>query len=134
MLEAVKDPSRARLLLRSAAEDEDGLLFPNPRPSAQHGAPLNKKRTIILNTAVIFGFFAIFIRLTFLMVIDHRLLSEKAKSQQVKAENIQVRRGNIYDRRGREFAVNMELESLYCDAREVSIDKDRINRLSSVLG
>lgn len=95
---------------------------------------MNKKRTIILNTAIIFGFLVIFLRLSELMIFDHRLLAEKARSQQIKAEDIQVRRGNIYDRRGREFAVNMELESLFCDAKEVKIDKDGVEKLSTILG
>lgn len=69
-----------------------------------------------------------------LMVFDHKLLTEKAKSQQFKAEDIRVTRGNIYDRRGRDLAVNMELESLYCDARELDIDRNRMARLSSALG
>ncbi len=95
---------------------------------------MNRKRTVILNTAIIFGFFAIFLRLTDLMVLNHRALTEKAKSQQMKAEDIQARRGNIYDRKGREFAVNVDLESLYCDAKEVVIDKDGVKELSSALG
>jgi cell division protein FtsI (penicillin-binding protein 3) len=95
---------------------------------------LSKKRAIILNTTIIFGFIAIFFRLSDLMIFNHKLLSEKAKLQQVKSEDIQVMRGNIFDRRGREFAVNMELESLYCDAREVSIDRERVDRLASALG
>lgn len=95
---------------------------------------MNRKRTIILNTVIIFGFFVIFLRLSELMIFDHRLLAEKARSQQIKAEDIQVRRGNIYDRRGREFAVNMELESLFCDAKEVKIDKDGVEKLSTILG
>lgn len=100
----------------------------------QQDTGLNRKRAVILNTTIIFAFIAIFLRLTDLMVFNHKLLSEKAKLQQVKTEDIHVMRGNIYDRRGREFAVNMELESLYCDARDVSIDKERVRRLSSALG
>ena len=95
---------------------------------------MNKKRTIILNTIIIFGFLVIFVRLSELMIFDHRLLAEKARSQQIKAEDIQVRRGNIYDRRGREFAVNMELESLFCDSKEVKIDNKRVEKLSAILG
>ncbi len=68
------------------------------------------------------------------MIFNHKILAEKARSQQMKAEDIQVRRGNIYDRKGREFAVNVELESLYCDSREVAIDGERIRKLSSALG
>jgi cell division protein FtsI (penicillin-binding protein 3) len=95
---------------------------------------LNRKRITILNTVIIFGFLVIFLRLTDLMVFNHKNLAEKARLQQVKAEDIQVRRGNIYDRRGREFAVNIELESLYCDAGEVAIDQKRLTKLSAALG
>jgi cell division protein FtsI/penicillin-binding protein 2 len=95
---------------------------------------LNKKRAIILNTAVVFGFFAIFLRLTSLMILDHKVLAEKAKLQQMKAEDIQAMRGNIYDRKGREFAVNLELESLYCDSKEVDIDSEKMGKLATALG
>ncbi len=95
---------------------------------------MNRKRAIILNTAIVFGFFAIFLRLTDLMILNHKVLAEKAKSQQITAENIEVRRGNIYDRRGRAFAVNVDLESLYCDAREVVIGKAGVQKLSTILG
>lgn len=94
---------------------------------------MNRKRTVILNTAVIFGFFAIFLRLSDLMLFDHKALLEKARSQQIKAEDIQARRGNIYDRRGRELAVNIDLESLYCDAKEVDADREKLLKLSSAL-
>lgn len=94
---------------------------------------MNRKRAIILNTTLVFAFMVIFLRLVDLMLIDHKLLSEKAKVQQVTAEDIQAMRGNIYDRRGRAFAVNVELESLYCDSKKAAIDKKRIRKLSSVL-
>jgi cell division protein FtsI/penicillin-binding protein 2 len=95
---------------------------------------VNRKRAIILNTAIIFGFFAIFLRLSDLMVLNHKVLAEKAKSQQVTAENIEVRRGNIYDRKGRAFAVNVDLDSLYCDAKEVVIGQGKVRELASILG
>lgn len=95
---------------------------------------MNKKRIVVLNTVIVFGFFAVFFRLTDLMVFNHTIYAERAKSQQVKAEDIQVRRGNIYDRKGRAFAVNLELESLYCDPEEVVVDKDGLKRLSNILG
>ncbi len=95
---------------------------------------MNRKRIDVLNTVIVFGFFAIFFRLTDLMVFNYKIYSERAKSQQVKAEDIQVRRGNIYDRKGRALAVNLELESLYCDPSEVVVDNDRLKRLSGILG
>jgi cell division protein FtsI/penicillin-binding protein 2 len=95
---------------------------------------VNRKRTVILNTIIVFGFFAVVLRLTDLMVFNHRMYAERAKSQQVKSEDIQVRRGNIYDRKGRALAVNLELESLYCDPGEVTIDREGLQRLSRILG
>jgi cell division protein FtsI/penicillin-binding protein 2 len=95
---------------------------------------VNRKRAIILNTVIIFGFLAVFLRLTDLMIFNYRIYTERAKSQQFKSEDIQVRRGNIYDRKGRAFAVNLELESLYCDPEEVEVDKDRLKKLSGILG
>lgn len=95
---------------------------------------MNKKRIVVLNTIIVFGFFAVFFRLTDLMVFNHAIYADRAKSQQVKAEDIQVRRGNIYDRKGRAFAVNLELESLYCDPKKVVVDNDKLNRLSGILG
>ena len=95
---------------------------------------MNRKRIDILNTIIVFGFFAIFLRLTDLMIFNHKIYSERAKSQQGRAEDIQVRRGNIYDRKGRAFAVNLELESLFCDAEELVVDNGRLKKLAGILG
>ena len=94
---------------------------------------MNRKRTIILNTIIIFSFAAVFLRLTDIMVLKNTFYSEKAKSQQIKTEDIQARRGNIFDRRGREVAINLELESLYCDPEEAGTTPEKIVRLSSLL-
>ncbi len=68
------------------------------------------------------------------MIFDHKVLADKAKLQQIKAEDIHATRGNIFDRKGRELAVNVELESLYCDAKEVDIDTEKMTKLSTALG
>ncbi len=94
---------------------------------------LNKKRAIILNTTIIFSFFVVFLRLTDLMIFNHKSLSERAKLQHVKVEDIQVRRGIIFDRQGREFALNIELESLYCDPEILDLNNDGLKRLASVI-
>ena len=94
---------------------------------------MNRKRTIILNTIIIFSFAAVFLRLADIMVLKNTFYSEKAKSQQIKTEDIQARRGNIFDRRGREVAINLELESLYCDPEEAGTTPEKIVRLSSLL-
>ena len=97
------------------------------------GDGANRKRTVILNTIIIFSFVVVFFRLTDIMVLKNRFYSEKAKSQQIKTEDIQTRRGNIYDRRGRELAINLDLESLYCDPGEAHANAATIRKLSSIL-
>jgi cell division protein FtsI/penicillin-binding protein 2 len=94
---------------------------------------MSRKRAIILHTAVIFTFFMIFLRLTDLMILDHERLSKRAKQQHIKVEDIQVRRGIILDRRGRELALNLELDSLYCDPASVRLNNEDIRKLSSAV-
>jgi len=94
---------------------------------------LHKKRAIILNTAIIFSFFLVSLRLIDLMILNHERFSERAKSQHVKVEDIQVRRGMIFDRQGRELALNVDLESLFCDPETLSLNDDNLIRLSSLI-
>jgi cell division protein FtsI/penicillin-binding protein 2 len=86
-----------------------------------------------LNTIIIFSFFAVFLRLTDLMIINHKLLSEKAKQQHIKVEDIQVRRGIIFDREGRQLALNLELESLYCEPDSLNLDTESVKKLASAM-
>lgn len=94
---------------------------------------MHKKRAIILNTAIIFSFFLVSLRLIDLMILNHERFSERAKSQHVKVEDIQVRRGMIFDRQGRELALNIDLESLFCDPETLSLNDDNLIRLSSLI-
>lgn len=93
-----------------------------------------RKRAIILNTAIIFGFAAVFLRLVDLMVLNHGRFSERARIQQLKQEDIQVRRGFIFDRRGRELGVNLEVESLFCDPAEMVSPQTAAYDISGVIG
>jgi len=94
---------------------------------------MSRKRAIILHTALIFSFVMVFLRLTDLMIFSHERLSERAKQQHIKIEDIQVRRGVILDRRGRELALNLELDSLYCDPASLSLDNEDVRRLASAV-
>lgn len=94
---------------------------------------MNKKRAIIVNTAIIFSFFLVSLRLFDLMILNHDRFSKRAKSQHVKVEDVQVRRGMIFDRHGRELALNIDLESLYCDPKALSLNDDTLVRLSSLI-
>jgi len=67
------------------------------------------------------------------MILNHERFSERAKSQHVKVEDIQVRRGMIFDRQGRELALNIDLESLFCDPETLSLNDDNLIRLSSLI-
>ena len=93
-----------------------------------------RKRAIILNTVIGFGFFIVLLRLVDIMVLNHERLSERAKMQQMKGEEVQVRRGIIFDRHGREMAVNLELESLYCDPAEITAAEKNAYVLSDITG
>jgi cell division protein FtsI/penicillin-binding protein 2 len=94
---------------------------------------LSRKRAIILNTTIIFSFFVVSLRLTDLMILNHKRLSERAQLQHVKVEDLQVRRGIIFDRRGRELALNVELESLYCDPENINLNNDGLKKLALVI-
>jgi cell division protein FtsI (penicillin-binding protein 3) len=94
---------------------------------------MSKKRAVILHTAIIFSFILVSLRLADLMIINHKRLAEKAQQQHIKVEDMQVRRGTIFDRRGRELALNLELESLYCDPEALTADKEDIKKLASLV-
>jgi cell division protein FtsI/penicillin-binding protein 2 len=94
---------------------------------------VNKKRAIILSTVIIFSFFAIFLRLVDLMILNHKRFLIEANKRHIKVEDIQVRRGIIFDRRGRELALNLELESLYCDPENLDLKSDGVIKLASVM-
>jgi cell division protein FtsI/penicillin-binding protein 2 len=67
------------------------------------------------------------------MILNHKYLSEKAKQQHVKVEDIQVRRGIIFDRQGRQLALNLELDSLYCEPDSLQRDNKSLKKLASAI-
>jgi cell division protein FtsI (penicillin-binding protein 3) len=78
-----------------------------------------RKRAIILITAITFGFVAVVFRLVDIMLFNHEWFSARARFQQIRKEIIPVKRGIIYDRRGRELAINLDTESIYCNPAEI---------------
>jgi cell division protein FtsI/penicillin-binding protein 2 len=91
---------------------------------------LIRKRAVILNTAIIFSFILVSLRLVDLMILNHYRLAERAKQQHNKVEDIQARRGTIFDRNGRELALNLDLESLYGDPENLALDEGNLKRLA----
>lgn len=92
------------------------------------------KRSIILNTAIGFGFFLILFRLADIMLLNHGKYYERAKMQQTKGEDVLTTRGSIFDRHGRDLAVNLELESLYCDPLYVNSPENSAEAIARVTG
>lgn len=93
-----------------------------------------RKRSVILNTVIGFGFFIVILRLVDIMILNHDRLYQRAQMQQMKGEDVRVRRGIIFDRHGRELAVNLELESLYCDPLEIISPEKSADVLSAITG
>lgn len=92
------------------------------------------KRAVILGTAIIFGFVLVVVRLTDLMLLDHKSLSAKASSQYSSKKNLHLSRGGIFDRRGRELAVNVDVFSAYCNPRKVESPQRTARALAKVTG
>ncbi|MBI4709869.1 MAG: penicillin-binding protein [Nitrospirae bacterium] len=88
-----------------------------------------RKRAIVLKTIVFFCFSVVFFKLFYLMVIQHKGLSEKAEQQYSRAVTLMPQRGTIYDRSMRELAVNIETNSLYA----VPVKMENVNDVSSRL-
>jgi cell division protein FtsI/penicillin-binding protein 2 len=92
------------------------------------------KRAVILRTAIVFGFVLVGIRLADLMLLNHERLSERARSQYTGKKDIAVKRGGIYDRRGRVFAVNLDVDSVYCNPLEVDSPSETASALAKATG
>jgi len=92
------------------------------------------KRAVVMSTAILFGFVCVAVRLADLMLLSHDRLSERAQSQYVAMHELRVGRGIIFDRRGRELAVNLEAESIYCNPGEVESKAEAAAALAQITG
>ena len=93
-----------------------------------------RKRAVILNTAIAFGFVIVVFRLVEIMLLNHEKYVKRAETQQKIKEDVRVRRGIIFDRHGRELAVNLEVDSIYCDPMRVNEPEKSARALSAVTG
>ncbi len=97
-------------------------------------AAINKSqriRALVVMGMLTFGFLAVFYRLADIMLIDHDWYLHKARGQQVRKEINPVKRGTIYDRRGRELAINLETESIFCNPADISSAGDVARALAA---
>ncbi|GBE06220.1 MAG TPA: penicillin-binding protein [Nitrospirae bacterium] len=92
----------------------------------------SKNRAVILSTIVFFCFSVICVRLSYLMVVDHEKLSQRAERQYRRTKVLRPQRGVIWDRNMRELAVNVETDSLYAVPSQVN-DVDELSFLLAPL-
>lgn len=71
------------------------------------------RRFRIIAGAILFGFFAVIIRLAWLQIYDGEVLAMKADRQQRQQLEVEGKRGVIFDRAMRELAVNLDMPSVY---------------------
>ena len=79
----------------------------------------------MVNTIITFSFIAVIFRLADIMLLNHQWFLDKARGQQIKKETVPVRRGIILDRKGRELAINLDTESVFCNPAEIA-SPDRV--------
>ncbi len=79
-----------------------------------------KTRLIVLACLLSIGFIAVIGKLAYIMLINHQWYVAKARMQQVKTEEMPLKRGLILDRKGRELAINLDVESIFCNPAEIS--------------
>jgi cell division protein FtsI (penicillin-binding protein 3) len=90
-------------------------------------------RAVILSTAIICGFVAVVVRLGDLMLFNHENLAQRAERQYQGERDILAKRGGIFDRRGRALAVNLDVESVYVNPREIESSRDAAKALARLM-
>ncbi len=93
----------------------------------------HRKRALIMTALLSIGFVAVFGRLADIMLVNHDWYLQKARSQQVRKEIVPVKRGIIFDRMGRELAINLETESVFCNPAELKSADQVARHLSSAI-
>lgn len=78
-----------------------------------------KLRLLILVCFISIVFVVVIARLADIMILNHSFYAQMARMQQVKIEEMPLKRGFIFDRRGRELAVNLDVESIYCNPSDI---------------
>ena len=93
----------------------------------------HRRRALVMMALLSIGFLAVFYRLADIMLVNHDWYLQKARGQQVRKEIIPVKRGIIFDRLGRELAINLETESVFCNPSEVKSADRTAHTLSSTM-
>ena len=94
---------------------------------------LMKKRLFILFGIVCLGFLCVSVKLSWVQVINNSWYKGKALSQRMRPIPVDAIRGNIVDRNGKELAVSVSAESVYCIPSEVMDPEGTADKLAAVL-
>lgn len=89
------------------------------------------RRAIIIGTIVGFCFIVVIFRLSDLMLLQHAKLKNYAMTQQTFSKEAMAGRGNIYDRKGRELALNVETDSVFCNPSKIKSPESAAMMLAS---
>jgi cell division protein FtsI (penicillin-binding protein 3) len=93
------------------------------------------KRRILVIALSYFLFFAVIIGRTFsLHLTDNTKLAKLAQSQYQKKITLAPKRGNIYDSHGEELAIDVKVDSLYANPRQISDPSALARQLSPIIG
>jgi cell division protein FtsI (penicillin-binding protein 3) len=93
----------------------------------------SKKRAHLIEIILFFCFSAVFVRLFFLMVLDHEELMQKAEQQYKKVRTLKPHRGVIWDNNMRQMAVSVETKSLYAVPSQIQDVRGLTRRLAPIL-
>lgn len=96
-------------------------------------ATVMRKRVLAAFLALIAVFFALFIRLFVLMIVDGGELKAKAAEQWYRDLPLKAARGNIVDRNGQILADNKDVFTLYARPNAVKNKQETADELSSAL-
>jgi len=90
-------------------------------------------RILFVLLLMVAGFALVALRLVHLQVVQRADLSQRAERQQERLVKIESKRGTIYDRMGREFAVSLDVDSVYGVPAETDNPRQLAERLSRIL-
>ncbi len=94
---------------------------------------ISKTRLYAIFAFFLLALFALLVRLSVLQIFKNSKLLSIAKSQSRVMIEMQPARGRILDREGREFALDVRLDSLYAVSREIKNKEKAARQLSTVL-
>lgn len=95
--------------------------------------PKTTNRLFVLGGLAFLWVFAIFWRLVYLQVVEHKPLLGEARRQQYQRREIPAQRGALYDQAGRLLAKTLFLDSVFINPRQVPAPEVAAEILSEVL-